>query len=444
MAPADGGSGPWPDILADVKSVVGRIVAGVAAGVVLTTQLAGNAAAEPVLSSFRSEDCRSYQPTNDAQVTQAWHLERLNMPEAWEIATGKGITVAVIDTGMSAKGSPFLDASRVQTFDYLGGMSEKDAEAGGVDCDHGTKVASLIAAGRSNGQPYDVRTNFSGIAPDAHIISYRVLSTSGGGESTDEPDQLDPTIAAVRNAIEQDVDIINLSQSAGGADPLIPQYRAAVEEAIAAGIVVVAAAGNADQGISGAPFPASFEGVISVGMVGRTDAPNPMSYPWQGISVGAPGADLMALLPSVPRENAPYSNQAYESGIVGTSFAAPVVSGVVALLLEQYPDLTPAQVKQRLEVTADPPPNTIPDSQIGFGIVNPMRALTGVARPQQPNPEADATSNTQVVLPDPPKPDMVPAYIGVGVGVGALLVTGLGLVVALTVPAAVRRNRAQH
>ncbi|GAB3813060.1 type VII secretion-associated serine protease mycosin [Tessaracoccus terricola] len=413
------------------------------AGVVLASQLVGNAAAKPELSPFRSEECRSYAPTNDAQVTQAWHLERLNMTEAWEIATGKGITVAVIDTGMSPQGSPFFDGSRVRTYDYLGGLSTKDTEAGGADCDHGTKVASLIAAGRSGGQPYDVRTDFSGVAPDASIISYRVLSTSGGESSTDgENDKLDATIEAVRNAIAEDVDIINLSQAAGGADPLIPEYRAAVAEALAAGIVVVAAAGNADQGISGAPYPASFDGVISVGMVDRTDAPHPMSYPWQTVSVGAPGADLMALLPSQPRQNAPYSNQAYESGIVGTSFAAPIVSGVVALLLEAYPDLTPEQVKQRLQVTADPPPNAIPDSRIGYGIVNPMRALTGVARPQEPNPGADASTNTNVTLPDPPKPDMVPAYIGVGIGVGALLVTGLGLVVAFTVPAAVKRNRA--
>lgn len=442
MAHADEGPGPWPDILACVKRVLGRIVAATVAGVVLASQLAPNAAAEYQLTTFRPDNCRSYKPTADAQVTQAWHLERLNMPEAWEIATGKGITVAVIDTGMSPEGSPFFEASRVRTYDYLDGLKTEDPDSPGIDCDHGTKVASLIAAGRSGGQPYDVRTDFSGIAPDADIISYRVLSTSGGGESDGENDSLEPTILAVRNAIAEDVDIINLSQAAGGADPLIPEYRAAVEEALAAGIVVVAAAGNADQGISGAPYPASFDGVISVGMVDRTDAPHPMSYPWQTVSVGAPGADLMALLPSQPRQNAPYSNQAYESGIVGTSFAAPIVSGVVALLLETYPDLTPEQVKQRLQVTADPPPNAIPDSQIGYGIVNPMRALTGVARPQEPNPGADASTNTDVTLPDPPKPDMVPAYIGVGIGVGALVVTGLGLVVAFTVPAAVKRNRA--
>lgn len=442
MAPTEVGSGPEPDILASVKRVLGRIVAAVTAGVVLSTQFAGNAAAE--LSIFRSEDCRSYQPTADAQVTPAWHLERLNMPEAWQIATGEGITVAVIDTGMSPQGTPFMDASRVRTLDFLGGMSAEDSEAGGVDCDHGTKVASLIAAGRSGSQPYDVRTDFSGIAPDAEIISYRVLSTSGGGESGDDTDSLQPTIDAVRNAIEEGVDVINLSQSAGGADPLIPAYREAVEDAVAAGIVVVAAAGNADQGISGAPYPASFDGVISVGMVDRTDAPHAMSYPWQSVSIGAPGADLMALLPSMPRQNAPYSNQAYESGVVGTSFAAPIVSGVVALLLETYPDLTPEQVKQRLQVTADPPPNTIPDSRIGYGIVNPMRALTGVARPQEANPGSDSSTSTSVTLPDPPQPNMVPAYIGVGVGVGALLVTGLGMVVAFTVPAAVKRNRAQQ
>nr|WP_255622803.1 S8 family serine peptidase [Tessaracoccus sp. OS52] len=364
------------------------------------------------------------------------------MTEAWQVATGKGVTVAVIDTGTAATGTPYFGGGdRIVTYDYLGGMSEKDQEAGGIDCDHGTKVTSLIAAGRPDGQPIDVRTDFAGIAPDASIVSYRVLSTSGNGDSDDERDTLDATIAAVRNATELGVDVINLSQAAGGGDPLIPQYESAIQQALAAGIVVVAAAGNADQGLSGAAFPASFDGVISVGMVDRTDAPHPLSYPGRTVSVGAPGADLMALLPSTSRENAAYTNQAYEGGVLGTSFAAPIVSGVVALMLEANPDLTPEQVKQRLQVTADPPPNTVPDARIGQGIVNPMRALTGVARPQVQNPAAEATPDSNATIPETPKPDMRPAYVGVGVGVGALVVTGLGMVVAFTVPAALRRNR---
>lgn len=412
----------------------------VVAGVVLGGQVAGNAAAEPELQFLRSEDCRSYQPTADAQVPQAWHLDRLQMSQAWHIATGRGISVAVIDTGAAATGTPYFTDDRLITYDYLGGMSEKDQEAGGMDCDHGTKVASLIAAGRPDGQPVDVRTDFSGIAPDAQVVSYRVLTTSGG-DGSDERDTLDATIAALRNATERGVDVINLSQAAGGGDPLIPMYEQAVRQAIEAGIVVVASAGNADQGLSGAAFPASFDGVISVGMVDQTDAPDPMSYPGRTISVGAPGSDLMALLPSTSRETVIYTNQAYESGLVGTSFAAPIVTGVVALMLEADPSLTPAQVKERLEVTADPPPNTVPDVQIGHGIVNPLRALTGLARPQAPNPGADV-SPPPVRLPEPVEPDMTAAWVGIGVGAGALVVTSMGLVVAFVVPPALKRRRA--
>lgn len=93
----------------------------------------------------------------------AWHLERLQMDSVWKVATGTGITVAVIDTGVAATGTPYFDATRVTTYDYLNGPSEDDWEAGGADCAHGTHVASLIAAGRPGGKSVDPRTNFAGI-----------------------------------------------------------------------------------------------------------------------------------------------------------------------------------------------------------------------------------------------------------------------------------------
>lgn len=415
----------------------------VVAGLVVASQAVGGAHAEetppPVddIGLLQSEDCRSYQPTADSAVTKAWHLDRLQLAQAWHIATGKGITVAVIDTGAAATGTPyFAGANKITTYDYLNGLSEKDHEAGGMDCDHGTKVSALIAAARPNGQPVDLRTDFSGVAPDARIISYRVLSHSGEG---DERDDLTATIKAVRHATAQGVDIINLSQSAGSSDPDIPEFRQAVAEAIDAGIVVVAAAGNNDQGLSGPALPASFDGVISVGMVDNTDAPSPMSYPWRGISVGAPGAGIMTLLPSTSRDAAQYTNQAYASEQTGTSYAAPIVSGVVALMLEANPSLTPAQVKERLELTADPPPNAVPDIQIGHGVVNPLRALAGLARPVEPNAGADVTFPPDP-LPEPEKPDMTAAWVGVGIGSAALLVTAMGMVVAFVVPAARRRR----
>ncbi len=93
------------------------------------------------------------------------------MDSVWKVATGTGITVAVIDTGVAATGTPYFDATRVTTYDYLNGPSEDDWEAGGADCAHGSHVASLIAAGRPGGKSVDPRTNFAGIWCSARALA---------------------------------------------------------------------------------------------------------------------------------------------------------------------------------------------------------------------------------------------------------------------------------
>lgn len=405
----------------------------------MSLHMTGNALAEPALGVLDSSQCQSFRATGDADVPRAWHLDRLRMQSAWDIATGNGIDVAVIDTGVAATGSPFFRADRMVTLDFLNGMSDDDKLAQGIDCEHGTRVASLIGGARPGGQEVDVRTNFAGIAPDVRIISYRVLSASEAEEGK-QLDSLEYTIAAVKDAILRDVDIINLSQSVSGADPLIGAYRVAVNEALAKNIVVVAAAGNATPNAPDPSYPGAFDGVISVGISTRTDTASELSLPGARVTVGAPGADLMALAPSTSLENAAHTNQSYASGLIGTSYAAPIVTGVVALMLEADPSLTPAQVRRRLEETADVPPTAIPDSRIGYGIVNPLRALTGVARPQTGNPDADVEVPVEP-LPVAEEPDMVPAVIAVSVGTGALILVAVGIVAAISLPSASRRNR---
>lgn len=148
----------------------------------------------------------------------------------------------------------------------------------------------------------------------------------------------------------------------------------------------------------------------------------------------------MSLNPSRPREQAAYTNQAYALDIEGTSFAAPIVAGVATLLLELEPDLTPAQVKQRLIETADPPASTAPGRRDGYGIVNPLRALAGVPLPHETG-EAPVEQFPAEPLPDPVQRDMGPVYAGIGIGAAALFLVGMGLVLSFTVPAARRRAR---
>lgn len=428
-----------------MRHLIRRAAAGATACLILGFGVVPARAQEtpPILSP---RDCHAFPVDPNASVPQAWHLDRLGMDQAWRIATGRGVEIAVVDTGVALVGSPYLPPERFTTYDLLGGMSNKDLEQGGIDCLHGTQVVGLLAGGRSGTRPLDDRTNFSGIAPDATVISYRALAASVGGQQEpeeDRPDDVQATIAAIRHATEIDVDIINLSLVVPGGDPGLPELQAAVTDALDAGIVVVAAAGNVVEGMSGPAYPASFDGVISVGMTTRTDAPSQNSWPAPegapAVTIGAPGSDLMSIRPSSAIDEATASNQSYAAELEGTSFAAPLVSGVIALMLEENPDLTPGEVRQRLIDTADPPSNTAPGRQLGWGIVNPLRAIAGVAVP--PETESSEVERAPAPpLPEPEQRDMTPVYAGIGIGAGALLLAGAGLVVAITIPAARRRN----
>lgn len=234
-----------------------RGAAGLAVAALMGLSLVAPAHAQPEVTQMVPRDCLDIEATPDADVTQAWHLERLNMNAVWSMATGSGVSVAVIDTGVASEGTPYFSGGRITTYDVLGGMNQRDRERGGMDCVHGTQVAGLLAAGRASSGPVDLRTNFSGIAPEATILAYRVLGTSNANPDDEEFDTVDATIVAVRHAIGEGVDVINLSQMVPGSEPKLPELRAVVQEALAEGIVVVAAAGNQVEGMQGPAYPAS-------------------------------------------------------------------------------------------------------------------------------------------------------------------------------------------
>lgn len=376
--------------------------------------------------------CQGFPPSGDGSFPrEAWHLTRLDMPSAWERATGRGVTVAVIDTGVDPHASMYLGTQRVSTYDFV--PPDNDGNQDGYDCAHGTRVTSLIAGSRF----VDRRITFSGIAPDARIIAFRALKGTGQTES------FEPTIEAIKAATATPgVDIINISQAGSYGTPA---YAAAIQAAIDKGIVVVASTGNADQRLVGPAYPAAYPGVIAVGMTGPDDAPDPRSYthPQMEITIGAPGVDLVALNPpekiNSSDPNVIVTNQPYATGLVGTSYAAPIVSGVVALMLEANPNLTPAEVKARLQATADPPAASVPDRSIGYGIVNPVRALTGVAV-EVPDGSVPTVINTHTPYPAPPQADPRPRAIALLLAaITTVLVVG-GLLIRFAVPAMRNRN----
>ncbi len=414
--------------------------------------------------------CIRVSPTPGEQVPHAWHLNRLNIDAVHKIATGEGVKIAVIDTAVATQGTVYFDSYSLHSYNFL--PLTDDELKSGVDCSHGTVVASIIGADRGR----DMRTNFAGIAPDSVIYGMRTISSKGPSEEN----SIAPVVAAMNAAIALDVDVINLSQTTIRD---YPEMRAAVQQALDHGIVVVAASGNSDAVPEGAiTYPAAYPGVISVGSTRPDDSPDVSSYIAvnQEVTIGAPGVNMTSLLPSfygsmLGGEEVSALSQAYTgiyptgdrgtygAGVTGTSFAAPVVSGVVALLIQQQrdqvveqnelagnpplteaqikaQDLTPAEIKQRLIETADPVVNVAPDPQVGWGVVNPMRALTGAAIPKDDLAADLGQIPTPVPRASKPVLDVTAVSIGLAVAGVAIIGSLLGLVARLSIPAARSRG----
>jgi len=390
-------------------------------------------------------------------LPDAWHISRLNPSRVWSQndaaghpITGSGVTIAVIDTAAQISVSPFLSASTTpagvspptwKLVDYHladhDQWSKNVAKDGyGLNCAHGTRVVSLI-----NAQPLDDDdSNFSGMAPGSSVIVMRALQGS-----TDVEDQA-PLAAAINDAVATKVDIINISQ-AGSDDTGV---RDAVANAIAHGITVVASSGN--NGDGGARFPAAYPGVISVGMTTAADAPHPSSEQGVGVNVtvAAPGDAIVALLPSAAQGTASVSTYLTTSQTwntePGTSFAAPIVTGVVALMLQKARadgvTLTPAEIQRRLEVSADPPPGAVPDAQLGYGTVNPERAVFGPF-PESVRAGATPTSvSTAGPLVIPAGRDTAPMVVAVAVTLVALALLAGALLIREAISPMRRRKYA--
>jgi hypothetical protein len=259
--------------------------------------------------------------------------------------TGEGLVVAVIDTGIDHT-HPALAGKVIGGYDF----ANDDADPMD-DHRHGTHVAGIIAA---SGGP------MTGVAPGVSLLAFKVLDEEGRGSTSD-------IVAGIERAITDGADIINLSLGKGG-HPDDPMARA-VENAVAAGIVVVVAAGNSGEfhtiGSPGVAHSAITVGATrdgeeiaefsSRGPAGRSGAIKP--------DLVAPGVDVLS---TVLRGGYARSQ--------GTSMAAPYVAGAAALLLEQHPDWSPAAVKSALVNMAVPFAGEEVMTQ-GGGLVNLERAM---------------------------------------------------------------------
>ncbi len=359
----------------------------IASGAALPGLAAADDAA-PQSGSEASGECTF--PMKKQIQGRPWALQRLVFDQLWQDTKGKGVRVAVIDTGVDdtnpqlksavdrAAGTDLLPVPKDGSQDPdAGGAKGKNKNKGkpsGGDgtvdpVGHGTKVAGIIAARPRSG------TGFVGLAPEATIIPIRQNDDKSTGTAT-------TMAAAIRHAIAQHARVINISQDT--AEPLRADsdLALAVTEALNKDIVVVASAGN--DGLAGTvkvTYPAAYKGVLAVAASDRNDERAPFSQIGSFVGVAAPGVDMVSTVPK--------GGQCVDNG---TSFSAPYVAGVAALLRAKHPGWKQSQVVAQIEQTAERAVNGR-DEFVGWGVVDPVRALNDDEHPvNAPTPDR-AVSN---------------------------------------------------
>lgn len=298
-------------------------------------------------------------------TTTPWSQRRYPPERLARIADGRGVTVAVIDSGVDTR-HPQLAGAVAPGRDFLSPGGD-----GTLDCvGHGTAVASVIAARPVPG------VAFRGLAPAARIVPVRVTEQQViDGRKVGEKGSPAGFAAAIRWAVTQRADVINLSVVMY--DRSSPAVEAAIAEAVAADVVVVAAVGNLHDKGDPVPYPAAHPGVLGVGAIGADGQREPFSQVGPYVDVTAPGGRVVAAAPGRGHtEND------------GTSYATPFVAATAALVRQRFPDLSAAQVIDRIVATADPAPGGRHSDAYGGGVVNPYRAVTETVSPGQPVPAA--------------------------------------------------------
>ncbi|SHN75430.1 S8 family serine peptidase [Cryptosporangium aurantiacum] len=331
---------------------------GARAAAVAAVVLAGVLApCTPAAAAPATEQCVD-PGTALAQVP--WAQERQSPKTIWPVADGAGTTVAVLSSGVDARHEQLAGRVRAGE-DYLPeSTSGADTDCRGV----GTQVAGVIAA------DFVPNIGFSGLAPGATIVSYRVaLSTLvGTGEGVDERAGTPATLAeGIRDATAARPDVLVVPVVTYTDDPGL---RAAVAAAIAADIVVVASVGNVSnpEQAAGLPYPAAYDGVVGVIAMNREGTLAGGGVAPAGVDLAAPGDELL-------------STQA-GGGLVevgGSAIAAGYVAGTAALIRSRWPSAPATEVVRRLLATATPS-----TERAGDGIVNPVQAVTATLTTASP------------------------------------------------------------
>jgi len=320
--------------------------------------------------------------TGDLVRSKEYWLDSYGIRSAWNVTKGAGVTIAIIDTGIDGSVAELRGAVAAGA-DFSGAGTGGGPEGGDGD-EHGTMVASL-AAGRGSGSSAGV----IGVAPAASLISASV----GFGDGDENSDQ--EIADAVTWSVDHGAQVINLSLTRNTLD-WPESWDTAFLYAQDHNVVVVAAAGNRGSGTAEVDAPATMPGVLSVGGVTQNGTSSTDASA-QGITLGisAPSENLVGVIPG--------------GGYVlwdGTSGASPIVAGVVALVRAAHPELSAANVINRILATAHDKGAPGADDLYGYGLVDAAAAVRTDVPSVTTNPLGDLhewvrVNRRAVVTPSP-------------------------------------------
>ncbi|MEW6060026.1 MAG: S8 family serine peptidase [Actinomycetota bacterium] len=307
---------------------------------------------------------------NDPFYSFQWHFPPVQAPQAWDVSTGSGVVVAVVDTGISQGGEDLTCQTFVSPFNAI-----TDTAGSAVDDEgHGTHVAGTIAQCTNNG------VGVAGMAYGAQLMPVKVLGADGSGYDSDIAQGID---WARTNGAQ----VINLSLGSTCYAPYpacsSSMLDSAINAATSAGIVVVAASGNENSPYVGTP--ANNPNVISVGAVRYDLQRASYSNYGSGLDIVAPGGDELdqnndGYLDGVLQETFGLGGWGYYY-LTGTSMAAPHVTAAVAVLRAASPSATREQITAALLTTAADRGALGYDSFYGNGLLQVNNALTALATP---------------------------------------------------------------
>lgn len=313
-----------------------------------------------------------YDPSADLRPYQ-WGLDVVRAEEAWPYATGEGIIVAVVDTGVDGTHPDLQGQVEPVWYDAwnLTWVSGDDSSWGPVystryrrwfEGSHGTHVAGIIAA-KNDG------VGITGLAPRVRILSIRIFS----------PDAVLATghyfvgdyraALGIIEAVDYGARVLNNSWGGKGYSQTI---KAAIDYALANGAVFVAAMGNSY--LDEVSYPAGYPGVIAVGATNPQDKKVDFSTSGGHISVGAPGDRVLSCVPRWMEQAGTGTPLLYDYWS-GTSMATPFVSALAAMVLEQHPDASPYQVRRVIEQSATDIEGPGFDRRTGYGRIDAARAV---------------------------------------------------------------------